>query len=159
MKAVRLVKNQSGFSLIELMIVVAIIGILASIAVPNFQKFQMRAKQSESKTYLGALYTAEKSFIAEWDSYSTCMEKIGFDRDGQNPRYVAGFTAAFPGPGPACVAFFRGAAPAPGAYTATAAVFDAAASAAAGQLGPSQTIADAWSINHNRAITLRSSGL
>ena len=49
MKAARLLKTQAGFSLIELMIVVAIIGILASIAVPNFQKFQRRAKQTEGK--------------------------------------------------------------------------------------------------------------
>ncbi len=58
-----------GFTLIELMIVVAIIGILAAIAIPNFVKFQCRSKQSEAKTNLKALYVAEESYYAEQDVY------------------------------------------------------------------------------------------
>ena len=60
---------QKGFTLIELMIVVAIIGILAAIAIPNFLKFQAKAKQSESKANLKAFYTAAKSNFAESGSY------------------------------------------------------------------------------------------
>ena len=58
-----------GFTLIELMIVVAIIGILAAIAVPNFVKFQCRSKQSEAKTNLKGIYVAEESYRAENDTY------------------------------------------------------------------------------------------
>ena len=58
-------KIQKGFTLIELMIVVAIIGILAAIAIPNFLRFQAKSKQSEAKTNLGGIFTAEISYFGE----------------------------------------------------------------------------------------------
>jgi len=58
-------KLARGFTLIELMIVVAIIGILAAIAIPNFMRFQARARQSEAKANLKAIFTAVKSDWAE----------------------------------------------------------------------------------------------
>ena len=64
------------------MIVVAIIGILASIAVPNFQKFQRKAKQTEGKGYLSAMFTGEKSFAAEWNTYTASLKGIGFAAEG-----------------------------------------------------------------------------
>ncbi len=90
MKAVRTLKSQAGFSLIELMIVVAIIGILASIAVPNFQKFQRKAKQTEGKGLLASIYTAEKSFSSEWNTYVACVPEIGVTADGKG-FYSSGF--------------------------------------------------------------------
>ena len=62
-----------GFTLIELMIVVAIIGILALIAIPNFMKFQAKAKQSEAKTNLKAFYTAAKANFAEYNTFACAM--------------------------------------------------------------------------------------
>ena len=61
--------RRGGFTLIELMIVVAIIGILAAIAIPNFLKFQLKAKTSEGKTNLAAIRTAEESVFAEFGAY------------------------------------------------------------------------------------------
>lgn len=85
--------NNKGFSLIELMIVVAIIGILASVAVPNFQKFMAKSKQGEAKSNLSALYTAEKTFFGEWNSYFSDFRDIGFSPEGEL-RYNVGFNAA-----------------------------------------------------------------
>jgi type IV pilus assembly protein PilA len=62
-------KRKGGFTLIELMIVVAIIGILAAIAIPNFLRFQLKAKTSEGKTNLAAIRTAEESYYAEYGIY------------------------------------------------------------------------------------------
>jgi len=62
-------RTKAGFTLIELMIVVAIIGILAAIAIPNFVRFQLRAKAGEAKTNLKGIVVAQESYRAEFDVY------------------------------------------------------------------------------------------
>jgi type IV pilus assembly protein PilA len=79
-------KMRKGFTLIELMIVVAIIGILAAIAIPNFIKFQARSKQSEAKANLKAAFTAEKAYYQENDTFSNFASQIGFAPERGN-RY------------------------------------------------------------------------
>jgi type IV pilus assembly protein PilA len=74
--------TKAGFSLVELMVVVAIIGILATIAVPNFTKFQSKAKQSSAKADLTGLYTAQKAFFAEYNTYHTNLLLTGFVPEG-----------------------------------------------------------------------------
>jgi type IV pilus assembly protein PilA len=61
--------RSQGFTLIELMIVVAIIGILAAIAIPNLLKFQLRSKASEGRVNLAGIRTAQASYFADAGSY------------------------------------------------------------------------------------------
>ncbi len=83
----RFPKGTQGFTLIELMIVVAIIGILAAIAIPNFMTYQARAKQSEAKVVLGDLFTKTNLAMAAQGSYAfSSISLIDFVTAG-TPRY------------------------------------------------------------------------
>ncbi|QDK46183.1 pilus assembly protein PilA [Bdellovibrio sp. ZAP7] len=82
--------SQAGFSLVELMVVVAIIGVLAAIAVPAVNKYIAKARQTEAKTNLASLYTSEKAFYAEYTSYDPRFGAIGYSPEGQL-RYNVGF--------------------------------------------------------------------
>lgn len=77
--------------MIELMVVVAIIGVLAAIGIPQYSKFQAKARQSEAKLSLAALFTAEESFRQEWNQFSVSLVNIGFSVQGSRLRYVTGF--------------------------------------------------------------------
>ena len=91
----KLLRDESGFTLIELMVVVAIIGVLSAIAVPNFKKYQAKAKQSEAKIQLAAVYTIEVGAMADYDSYASCLTDLGYDQPARG-YYVMGFADASP---------------------------------------------------------------
>ena len=79
--------SKKGFTLIELMIVVAIIGILAAIAIPNFMKFQAKSKQSEAKGNLKGIFTAQRAYYQEKQRYNVSVKAIGFQPERGN-RYL-----------------------------------------------------------------------
>lgn len=65
---IRSLKSQAGFSLVELMVVVTIIGILATVAVPRFSTFQARARQGEAKSMAKGLYSAMQAYADRNDN-------------------------------------------------------------------------------------------
>ncbi len=62
-------KDSKGFTLIELMIVVAIIGILAAIAIPQFMTYKAKAYNSAALSDLHNLRLELEGYTATWDSY------------------------------------------------------------------------------------------
>ena len=101
--------NSDGFTLVELMVVVAVIGILSAIAIPQFQGFQARSRSGEAKITLSGMYSALTAFEAEFGQYGPCLRVMGYtpaglrgagnnanpanaNYDGREERY---FTAGF----------------------------------------------------------------
>jgi type IV pilus assembly protein PilA len=85
---------QAGFTLVELMVVVAIIGILATLALPQYSKFQNKARQAEARIGLGAAGSILKAHQALENSYTYCLKNIGFDITAGRRYYSIGFGQA-----------------------------------------------------------------
>lgn len=82
------VSKQTGFTLIELMMVVVIIGLLAAFAIPNFLRYRAQAMQAEARSNLGAIFVAEVSFFTERKEFGNFTD-IGFAiTEGGTNRYT-----------------------------------------------------------------------
>ena len=150
-------QGSKGFSLVELMIVVAIIGVLAALAIPKFQVFQAKARQSEAKTNVAHLYTLEESFYGANDQYT------GMISTGNSLGGVSGTPASCPynslgfNPLPCNNLKIRY------QYSATAAgggtTFVAQAISGTGlsnQVMPGCAVADLWTINETNFLKVAS---
>ena len=77
-------RNRKGFTLIELMIVIAIIIILAAIAIPNYLKMTQRAKKARVASDFDAIGTALEAYYTDWGAYpvAATAETFGKNTDG-----------------------------------------------------------------------------
>jgi prepilin-type N-terminal cleavage/methylation domain-containing protein len=81
--------NSKGFTLIELMIVVVIIGVLAAMAIPRWWKASERSKQSEAKLILKQIYTNQEAYFQAHTSYFiTGMTASATNPDAFAPIWV-----------------------------------------------------------------------
>lgn len=84
---------KAGFTLIELMVVVAIIAFLSMISIPSLTKFLAKAKRSEAYVNLGSLAMAQKAYWAEHGTYATALngpDSLNWKPQG-NFQYTYGF--------------------------------------------------------------------
>ena len=91
----KILRLREGFTLVELMVVVAILGILSAVAIPNFKKYQAKSKTSEAKLHLSAIYTAEQAFASDYDVYATCLTSMGYNPTDEAAQryYMTGYTS------------------------------------------------------------------
>lgn len=79
----------------ELLVVVAIIGILATAGVPQYRRMVQKSKKSEAKVFLGDIANAEAAFFSEFGTYGNNLRRMGVEMDNGNQRiYIAGLTNA-----------------------------------------------------------------
>ncbi len=90
--------SQSGFTLIELMIVVAIIGILAAVALPAYQDYTTRAKVSEIMAQLAAMKNSQTECMTTANQMSQCTDVgSGIDTTAiENTQFIAGVAVVAP---------------------------------------------------------------
>lgn len=112
-------KNQQGFTLMELMITVAIIGIISAIAMPSYTKYVIKTKRTDAKVALMTIAQKQESFFVQNMSYAQNLTTLGFPTDvinSENDNYSVQVVSAIPANcntagNPACTAFNIEAAP------------------------------------------------
>lgn len=81
-------RKQGGFTLIELMVVVAIIGILAAIAIPSYQDYVLRGNRTEGMALLSDAAARQERYYAQNNTYADTLAKLGLQESSNNNLYT-----------------------------------------------------------------------
>ncbi|MDD2767324.1 MAG: type IV pilin protein [Methylococcus sp.] len=89
-------RNRKGFTLIELMITVAIIGILAAIAYPSYKEYIIRTRRADGKAALLRAAAREEQYFSDNKTYTSDVTKLGFASGGKSDEghYAISVTTA-----------------------------------------------------------------
>ena len=85
MKKNQIYKTQQGYSLIELMMVVAIVGILAKIAIPSYSSYIQKSQRTAATTALLDLASREAQYYSTNNAYTSVMTSLGYANATTNP--------------------------------------------------------------------------
>lgn len=77
----RFIRQQSGFTLTELLVVIVIVGILAGLVIPRYRNVTTRAKATEAKLMLKEVYNLQKAYYLENDTWASTLPEIGFEQE------------------------------------------------------------------------------
>ena len=83
-----------GFTMVELMIAVAILGILTAVALPQYNRYKAKARMTEAKMNLASIYSIENGAHSTYGTYASCLKRLGLKLDPEEQRfYLVGFGA------------------------------------------------------------------
>jgi prepilin-type N-terminal cleavage/methylation domain-containing protein len=83
-------RRSGGFSLIELLIVIAIILIIISMAVPMFNKARMHAAETAAEAAIRTLHTVQMQYFSQYGKYATSLSELGAAANGSASAAAAG---------------------------------------------------------------------
>lgn len=89
-------KSTKGFTLVELVIVIVIVGILSVVAVPVYKGYTKKAMATEGKALLGAINTSQKVYYAEFGAFLAPEQAGALDVDATTNKYFRAFTLGTP---------------------------------------------------------------
>lgn len=86
-------RQMAGFTLIELMIVVAIIGIISAIAYPSYQEYVLRGNRSEAQAFLNDAAARQERYYAQNNTYADTHAKLGYaNNQSSSSKYTLGIS-------------------------------------------------------------------
>lgn len=97
MFSLRSASDLRGFTVLELLTAVAVIGTLASLSIASYHQNQRKSLQAEAKIAISAMYSLEKSFYSEYSAYAPALNAISFAPEGYKRYYVTTICPNFAG--------------------------------------------------------------